>query len=547
MFRFSQHPHFIPCVLSLFFLTSQVFALGFKNPKTFSFLNQPLQFQVDITDSSQSLSTEQYSIFASMSDSEFGGQNIMKFDSKIVSKTKDKKIVLVTTRQNVREPFVQLRLKLNRDGMSVSRIFNILLEPPTLLTTVSGENYLVKVKPADTVWSIAERFLQDNLFSIEQMMMAIYRLNPDAFLGKNINRLKSNSELVIPNIETTLSLSTEKAKKLFLEQYDDWKNQNYFQGQNLNFNSEYGERPALKVLSSGETRALEIGKNETSLKLKQSDSKKSDNDLQIQLERSQKAMRLLEKKFDEQSEELAKMRAEIKSLKLNSEKNLTSPVLNSSDSKKVVNYWFYLLLGSFFALAVGIGFILFKKSKARIRQMDISFANEDSDNKTKEKTMVSESTKNLELKASVSRKRKSVSAKNLSVDSDPDPQIILSINSYLAYERYEDAIRECKSALEKFPNSVELHILLLKIFKDNCEAQNFDSHYLKIRDFFELESDEWKRITEKHQAFKSELSEKLAMETSSENVDLDLDLDLDIDIDSNKDLSQKDDEDLGKN
>ena len=93
----------------------------------------------------------------------------------------------------------------------------------------------------------------------------------------------------------------------------------------MNFNSEYGERPALKVLSSGETRALEIGKNETSLKLKQSDSKKSDNDLQIQLERSQKAMRLLEK-FDEQSEELAKMRAEIKSLKLNSEENLTSPV-----------------------------------------------------------------------------------------------------------------------------------------------------------------------------------------------------------------------------
>ena len=132
------------------------------------------------------------------------------------------------------------------------------------------------------------------------------------------------------------------------------KNQNYFQDQNLDINSEYGEQPALKVLSSGETRALEVGKNETSLKLKQSDSKKSDNDLQIQLERSQKAMRLLEKKFDEQSEELAKMRAEIKSLKLNSEKNLTSPVLNSSDSNNVVNYWFYLLLGSFFALAVGI-------------------------------------------------------------------------------------------------------------------------------------------------------------------------------------------------
>ena len=167
MFRSSYHTHFIPCVFSLFFLTSQVFALGFKNPKTFSFLNQPLQFQVDIIDNSQSLPTEQYSITTSISDSEFGSQNIMEFDSKIVSKTKDKKIVLVTTRQNVREPFIQIRLQLIRDGMIVSRIFNILLEPPTLLTTASGENYLVKVKSSDTVWSIAERFLQDNSFSIE--------------------------------------------------------------------------------------------------------------------------------------------------------------------------------------------------------------------------------------------------------------------------------------------------------------------------------------------------------------------------------------------
>ena len=88
-----------------------------------------------------------------------------------------------------------------------------------------------------------------------------------------------------------------------------------------------------------------------------------------------------------------------------------------------------------------------------------------------------------------------------------------------------------------------MHILLLKIFKDNCEAQNFDSHYSKIRDFFEPESDEWKLVTEKYQAFKSELNEKLAKETLS----LDVDLDLDIDIDSNKDLSQRDDEDMGKN
>ena len=67
------------------------------------------------------------------------------------------------------------------------------------------------------------------------MMMAIYRLNPDAFLGKNINRLKINSELVIPDIETIVSLSTAKAKKLFFEQYDDWKKSKLFSRSKLGY------------------------------------------------------------------------------------------------------------------------------------------------------------------------------------------------------------------------------------------------------------------------------------------------------------------------
>ena len=82
----------------------------------------------------------------------------------------------------------------------------------------------------------------------------------------------------------------------------------------MDINSEYGEQLALKVLSSGETSILEVGKNETSPKLEQSAFTKSDNDLQIQLERSKKAMSLL-RKIDEQSKILKDEVLEIKFFK----------------------------------------------------------------------------------------------------------------------------------------------------------------------------------------------------------------------------------------
>ena len=537
--------HFVvPLLFSLVF-TGQASALGFKNPRISSFLNQPLQFRVDITDKPLSLSVEKYTIFSSFVGSEFYSQNTIEVNSIIISETKDKKFVLVTTRQNIREPFIQLSLDLKRQGMNVSRTFNILLEPPTLLNPDSGESYLVKVNPADTVWSIAERFLQEDSYSIEQMMMAIYRLNPDAFLGQNINRLKNEAELVIPNIENIISLDKKEAKKLFQNQYDEWKNQNYLQEQNKISSNELDAQQVLTVLNSGETTALESSKNKKSLIVESSVFAKSDNELQMQLNRAQSAMGLLEKKFDEQSEELAKLRAEIKSLKLGPNKNTISPVLNSSDSKKGVNLWFYTFLSSFFILAIGIGFVLFKKSKARIRQMYINFANEDSKNNHEERATVSESVKNSDLPVTENKKQAESGRDSPTSECEPDSQIVLSINSYLAYERYEDAIRECRSALEKFPKSVELNILMLKIFKESDETQNFDDQYLKLEDLFEPETDEWLRITEKYRSLKAELREKLTRELPAIDSDSDLELDLDIDID--KDVGKNDDKDLGKN
>ena len=98
----------------------------------------------------------------------------------------------------------------------ILRIFNILLEPDFL--SAESETYTVDVKSADTVWSIAEICV---IFLIEQMMMAIYRLNPDSyFYDSNVNRLKNGTQLLIPDISTIEVLLKPFTKKLFRKQYE---------------------------------------------------------------------------------------------------------------------------------------------------------------------------------------------------------------------------------------------------------------------------------------------------------------------------------------
>ncbi len=50
------------------------------------------------------------------------------------------------------------------------------------------------VKQGDTLWVIARNSRPDNRVSIEQMMMALQRRNPDAFNRGNVNLLRRGAD-----------------------------------------------------------------------------------------------------------------------------------------------------------------------------------------------------------------------------------------------------------------------------------------------------------------------------------------------------------------
>ncbi|MHB1141173.1 MAG: FimV/HubP family polar landmark protein [Sulfuricaulis sp.] len=80
------------------------------------------------------------------------------------------------------------------------------------------------VQRGDTLWRIAEKARADNRdASIEQMILAIYRTNQDAFFGNNVNNLKAGKILKMPEREEVESTTTSEARREFRAQYSAWQ------------------------------------------------------------------------------------------------------------------------------------------------------------------------------------------------------------------------------------------------------------------------------------------------------------------------------------
>lgn len=79
------------------------------------------------------------------------------------------------------------------------------------------EKVAYTIRAEDFLGGIASRFKADDV-SVYQMMVAIFRTNPAAFVGNNINRMRVGRILIIPDEVTVRNISQSEARLLVIEQ-----------------------------------------------------------------------------------------------------------------------------------------------------------------------------------------------------------------------------------------------------------------------------------------------------------------------------------------
>ena len=83
----------------------------------------------------------------------------------------------------------------------------------------SGKRY--PVRPGDTLYRVAGR-TQPAGVSLDQMLVGLYRANPDAFIANNVNRLRAGSTLAVPTADEVRDVTPADLRQLITAQSVDF-------------------------------------------------------------------------------------------------------------------------------------------------------------------------------------------------------------------------------------------------------------------------------------------------------------------------------------
>ncbi|MES2941834.1 MAG: FimV/HubP family polar landmark protein, partial [Pseudomonadota bacterium] len=93
-------------------------------------------------------------------------------------------------------------------------------KPDPVARAASGGQQ-VTVKPGETAGKIAAQYKPASV-SLDQMLVALLRSNPDSFISGNINRLKSGAVLEIPDAEQAAAATSAEASRTIVAQAKDF-------------------------------------------------------------------------------------------------------------------------------------------------------------------------------------------------------------------------------------------------------------------------------------------------------------------------------------
>lgn len=285
-------------VASSFLLLSNAHATGLGRLTVLSALGQPLRAEIELTSPDKD---EVASLVPKLASAEAFRQSSIDFNPALLSLRFAVEsrgagyVIRVSSTQAMNEPFVDLLLEMNSSNGKLLREYTFLLDPAELRNSQSAQvanpvsvatpSSAVKapvqanapvnpsqnnaapatsrkapgkiaevakdvkssadyqIKRGDTLSKIAGEFRSDGV-SLDQMLVGLYKANPQAFAGGNMNRLKSGQILSIPDAEAVRANTVAESHSIVMAHATDFSSyRNRLAGQVV-------EAPAQKATDS---------------------------------------------------------------------------------------------------------------------------------------------------------------------------------------------------------------------------------------------------------------------------------------------------------
>lgn len=239
-------------------LSPVVCGLGLGNLKTKSPLNEPFVGRIDIVDANAKDFDSMTVKLADTAQFERAGVArdavLLGLRFAIVSSERGADYIKITTKEPVREPFLNFLLELNWAKGRLVREYTALLDPPlydrnrpspavmapasqamapapvptpiparaaAALPAAASDTIIVQKN--DTAWGLALAHRPDSSVSVQQMILALLRVNPDAFANHNANVLRRGAVLRMPSAAELQGVSQSAAIAEIQHQHQLWE------------------------------------------------------------------------------------------------------------------------------------------------------------------------------------------------------------------------------------------------------------------------------------------------------------------------------------
>lgn len=247
--------------------TSRVFALGLGDIEVQSALGDPFKAVIELTSATDNeLEELKVSVASPKSFQEASIPRpliLSSFKFMAERTSTGKPVIRISTHDAIREPFLEFLIEAVWAKGRMVRHYTILIDPPYTMPAIPAApaTPVTRTQPAvapvavpapppvatpapvqaasvarapaadsygpirrsETLWNIAKRLRPDSSISMDQMMLALQRANPNAFINNNINNLKAGAVLAVPDRDEILAIHTSEATRETSRQYSEWK------------------------------------------------------------------------------------------------------------------------------------------------------------------------------------------------------------------------------------------------------------------------------------------------------------------------------------